>query len=64
MEKQNKELQEEISDLQLGISIRDEDMGKLQEQIEKMKCCQNCADGESCENNGLVYVCDKWRFEK
>ena len=38
-----KELQEEISDLQLGVSIRDEDMGKLQEQIEKMKSdvCSN-----------------------
>ena len=33
-------------------------------EIEKMKCCQNCADGKSCENSGLVYVCDKWRFEK
>ena len=33
-------------------------------KIEKMKCCQNCADAKSCENSGLVYVCDKWRFEK
>ena len=37
---------------------------ELEEQIEKLKCCQNCADGKSCENSGLVYVCEKWRFEK
>ena len=36
-------------------------IGKLKEQIEKMKCCQNCADGKSCKNSGLVYVCNKWR---
>lgn len=37
---------------------------ELEAQIEKMKCCNNCADGKSCENSGLVYVCEKWRFEK
>lgn len=39
-------------------------INELKAQIEKMKCCQNCVDGKSCENSGLVYVCNKWRFEK
>ena len=44
LEKENAELKEEIADLQLGISIRVEDMEKLENQIEKMKCCNNCAN--------------------
>lgn len=47
-----------------GAKSMQEENNSLKKQIEKLKCCQNCADGESCENSGLVYVCDKWRFEK
>lgn len=47
---------------QLGETEKDERIEKLQEQIGKMKCCQNCADGVSCENSGLVYVCEKWEL--
>ena len=55
-----KQLNEEVDYL----SKLEKENAVLKEQIEKMKCCQNCADGKSCENSGLVLVCEKWRFEK
>lgn len=57
LKKENAELKEEIADLQLGISIRVEDMEKLENQIEKMKCCGNCSKYDRHDR-----VCSRTKF--
>lgn len=60
-----KELEEEVADLQLGISIRNEDMEKLEAQIEKMQNCRNCKNEKiegACGHFTQVGWCIDWEL--
>ena len=58
---------------QLGETEKDDKIQKLQEQIEKMKCCANCKSfrgyGETCEGWGepvlnLNCDCTEWKLKR
>ena len=55
LEKENAELKKRVEELELVIQIDNRlEIEKLKAQIEKMKCCSNCANGL---RNGLL--CDR-----
>lgn len=57
-----------------GILEKNEQITELQEQIEKMKCCENCKkttlhNVASCDEPVRIkshntYVCDKWKLKE
>ena len=75
LEKENERLTDELKDLRE--SIKDYGAGcyenglrngkkKLEEQIEKMKCCQNCSHLCGLCELGIngCYVCSKWEVRR
>ena len=63
----------ESGSYQLGETEKDDRIQKLQEQIEKMKCCANCKSfrgyGETCEGWGepvlnLNCDCTEWKLKE
>ena len=79
LEKQNKELQRKIDQLQgfldhdIEYDIEQENL-RLKKQIEKMKCCENCKTynqhnvaycGEPVRIKSYnTYVCDNWKLKE
>ena len=53
--KKDKEYLDKVNNEQTGVIL------KLNEQIEKMKCCGNCSKKHQCEMNVIDSLhCDKW----
>lgn len=71
LEKQNKELQEDLDHKKIAIQTRKARIKELEKQIEKMKCCANCCNwykgmrdenNYPCDQNNAEHKCSMWEL--